>query len=93
LAAIIPPTFQAAGLSESIQEYRRMAGEFTNLRDRFRQLEEVYSLKPYDEFEAAFATTFSRMEKARAKALSPPEWTFRCARKKWQKGHYTPDAK
>ncbi len=93
LAAIIPPTFQAAGLEDSIRDYTRLAGEFTNLRDRFRQLEEICSLKPFAEFEAAFASTFTRMEKARSKALSPPEWTFKCAQKKWQKGHYDPDPK
>ncbi len=91
LAAIIPPTFQAGELGASIRKYTRMAGEFTNLRDRFRQLEEVYSLKPYAEFEAAFQKTFARMENARAKALSPPEWTFRCAQTKWKQGHYEPD--
>jgi hypothetical protein len=31
------------------QAYMTMAGEFTNLRDRFRQLAELSSLKPFDE--------------------------------------------
>ena len=51
LAVLIPPTFQAAKLDTSIKQYTTMAGEFTNLRDRFRLIAEFSSLKPFDEFE------------------------------------------
>ncbi|MGY4176780.1 hypothetical protein ACVIHH_002071 [Bradyrhizobium sp. USDA 4518] len=91
LAVLIPPTFQAAKLDASIKQYTTMAGEFTNLRDRFRLTAEYGSLKPFDEFEAAFNSLHARLEKARARTLTPPHICFLIARRQWQKGHYKPD--
>jgi hypothetical protein len=91
VAVLIPPTFQAAKLDSSIKQYATMAGEFTNLRDRFRLAAEYGSLKPFDEFEAAFNALHARLEKARARALTPPQVCFLIARKQWQKGYYKPD--
>lgn len=68
LAVLIPPPFQAAKLDASIKQYTTMAGEFTNLRDRFRLAAEFSSLKPFDEFEAEFKSLIGRLEKARARA-------------------------
>ncbi len=61
LAVLIPPTFQAAKLDASIKQYATMAGEFTNLRDRFRLIAEFSSLKPFEEFESAFNFLFSKL--------------------------------
>jgi hypothetical protein len=91
VAVLIPPTFQAAKLDSSVKTYTTMAGEFTNLRDRFRLTGEYGSLKPFDEFEAAFTTVQARLEKARARALTPPHFCFLIARRQWQKGYYKPD--
>lgn len=91
LAVLTPPTFQAAKLDASIKQYTTMAGEFTNLRDRFRLTAEYGSLKPFDEFEAAFNALQARLEKARARTLTPPQWCFLMARRQWQKGYYNPD--
>jgi hypothetical protein len=68
-----------------------MAGEFTNLRDRFRQLAEIESLKSFSEFEASFAKQRDRIEKARQRPLSPPEFCFWLAQRKWKTGDYQPD--
>jgi hypothetical protein len=81
LAVLIPPSFQAGKLDASIKQYTNMAGEFTNLRDRFRQLAEISSLKPFEEFEAESGPVFGRLEKARARALTPPHWCFLLARR------------
>ena len=91
VAVLIPPTFHAAKLDASIKQYTAMAGEFTNLRDRFRLAAEYGSLKTFDEFETAFNTLHARLEKARARALTPPHVCFLIARKQWQKGYYKPD--
>jgi hypothetical protein len=91
VAVLIPPTFQAAKLDSSIKQYAMMAGEFTNLRDRFRLTAEYGSLKPFEEFEAAFNVLQARLEKARARTLTPPHVGFLIARKQWQKGYYKPD--
>jgi hypothetical protein len=91
LAVLIPTTFQAAKLDGSMKQYATMAGEFTNLRDRFRQLAEISSLKPFEEFEAAAGPIIARQEKARSRALTPPHWCFLIARRQWQAGNYEPD--
>lgn len=91
LAVLIPPTFQAAKLDASIKQYTVMAGEFTNLRDRFRLAAEFSSLNPFDEFETEFKSLIGRLEKARARTLTPPHWCFLMARRQWQKDYYKPD--
>jgi hypothetical protein len=91
LASIIPPTIEATGLSDAIADYTRMAGEFTNLRDRFRTLADVGWLKPFADFEGEYNAAVERLETARAVSLSPPESCFTKAREKWQQGHYAPD--
>ena len=35
LATVIPPTLRASGIDKAIVDYQRLAGEMTNLRDRF----------------------------------------------------------
>lgn len=91
IAVLIPPTVQAAKLDASIKQYTTMAGEFTNLRDRFRLAAEYGSLKPFDDFETSFSALHGRLEKARARALTPPHICFLIARRQWQKGYYKPD--
>jgi hypothetical protein len=91
LTSIIPPAVEATGLSDAIADYARMAGEFTNLRDRFRTLADVGSLKSFADFEAEYNVAIDRLEAARAVSLSPPESCFIKAREKWQQGHYAPD--
>ena len=91
VAVLIPPTFQAAKLDSSIKQYAMMAGEFTNLRDRFRLTAEYGSLKPFGEFETAFNALHARLEKARARTLTPPHVCFLIARGQWQKGYYKLD--
>lgn len=91
LAVLIPPSFQAAKLDASIRQYTTMAGEFTNLRDRFRLIADFSSLKPFEEFEAAFNALLARLEKARARTLTPPHLCFLLARRQWQADYYKPD--
>ena len=92
LATVVPSVYRASKLDKAINDYETLAGEFTNLRDRFRQLAEISSQKPFPEFEAEAKPILERMEKARKRALAPPDWTFRAARKKVKAGHYTHDS-
>jgi hypothetical protein len=48
LATASPPAYRASKLDSAIDDYTLLAGEFTNLRDRFRQA----ALKPFEQFEA-----------------------------------------
>jgi hypothetical protein len=68
-----------------------LAGEFTNLRDRFRQAALISSKKPFTEFEADTKPLFARLEKARSRTLTPPDWCFKLARRKIEAGDYAHD--
>jgi hypothetical protein len=91
LATVIPPAYRASKVDASIDDYTLLAGEMTNLRDRFRQAATIQSSKAFPEFEAAAKPLLDRLEKARARALTPPEWCFKLARKKHKEGHYAHD--
>lgn len=66
-----------------------LAGEFTNLRDRFRQAALIGCHKPFPEFEADMKLLFERLEKARGRMLTPHDWCF--ATRKHHAGHYKHD--
>jgi hypothetical protein len=82
LATAIPPAYRASGTDKIITDYRTLAGEMTNLRDRFRHAANIDSNKPFAEFDVTTKPLLDRLEKARARSLTPPEWCFRRARKK-----------
>jgi hypothetical protein len=91
LATVIPPVYAASRTGSAIENFTVIGGEFTNLRDRFRQAGTIASKKPFAEFEAEFATLMDRLEKARRRMLVPPEWCFWLARRKHKAGHYRHD--
>ena len=82
LATAKPPALRASGIDRAIADYQTLSGEMTNLRDRFRHVVTIESHKSFAEFNTATKPLFDRLEKARARSLTPPEWAFRCARKK-----------
>lgn len=55
----------------------KTAGEYTNLRDRFRQLGELGVHKEVATFEAEFRVLMARMDKACKTSETPPEWCFK----------------
>jgi hypothetical protein len=91
LATVIPPALRASGIDRAIVDYQTLAGEMTNLRDRFRHVATIDSHKSFAEFDEAAKPLFDRLEKARARSLTPPEWAFKRARKKHKAGHYIHD--
>jgi hypothetical protein len=91
LTTVIPPAYRASGVDKAINDYTLLAGEMTNLRDRFRQAATVDAHKAFDQFEAAARPLLDRLEKARNRAASPPDWCFKLARKKHKQGHYAHD--
>lgn len=91
LATVLPPVFKAIDLEQTIKDYEKHAGEFMNLRDRFRQAKLIGSQKPVAEFEAEVQALMTRMEKARDRVLAPPNWSFKRARKEIESGSYTHD--
>jgi hypothetical protein len=91
LATVIPPAYRASTVEASIHDYALLAGEMTNLRDRFRQVATIDAYKSFAEFELAAKPLFDRLENARNRALTPPEWCFKVARGKHKVGHYAYD--
>jgi hypothetical protein len=91
LATTIPLVYRSSKTDRSISQFTRLAGEFTNLRDRFRQLGDIGIHKEVTLFEGEFRTLMARMEKARKFAETPPEWCFLKAREKEKSGHMRHD--
>jgi hypothetical protein len=91
LATLIPPAYRASKTDAAIEEYILAAGEFTNLRDRFRQAASISSRKPFAEFEADTKPLMARLEKIRSRPLTPPEVFFLLAQRKLKAGHYRHD--
>ncbi len=91
LATVIPPAHRALGIDEAIEAYTVMAGEFSNLRDRFRQAALISSHKPFGEFWADAQPLIARLEKARKRTLTPPQIFFKMARREHKAGHYKHD--
>ena len=73
---------------DHLEESKRLASEFKNLQDRFRQAALVSSRKPFADFEADFKPLMDRLEQARSMSLTPPEWCFKLAQRKIKKGDY-----
>jgi hypothetical protein len=91
LATVVPPAYRASKTDAAIAEYTTLTGEFTNLRDRFRQTALISSHKPFSEFEADAKPYLARLDKARQKTLTPPDLCFIFARRKIKAGHYHHD--
>lgn len=89
LAGFFPAIFVSLNMDMRVAEIARSAGEFTSLKDRFRQAATVRAEAPFDEFQAAFEGLMDRMDAVRMAAPPSPEWCFRQAQKKISKGDYT----
>lgn len=88
LAGLLPSIYSALKLDDRLAEAARLAAEFKNLQDRFRQAALVTALKKCSDFEAEFATLMQRLEDARRPSLTPPEYFFKRAQKKIKSGDY-----
>jgi hypothetical protein len=89
LAGLLPAIYAALKLDSHLDQCCKLAGEFKNMQDRFRQAALISSQKSTDEFERDVQPLFDRLETARAQSFTVPEWCFKRARKKINKGDYT----
>lgn len=64
LAGFFPAIFEALGMDMRVREIGTAAGEFSNLRDRFRLLGNVGADMTYEEFNPAFEQLMDRMSTA-----------------------------
>jgi hypothetical protein len=88
LAGIIPAIYEALDFKVNVGEISNLAAEFKNLQDRFRQAAEIESLKEETCFNDHVEMLLQRLEIARERSITPPEWCFEEARKKIKAGHY-----
>ncbi|WP_047496382.1 hypothetical protein [Terriglobus sp. TAA 43] len=89
LAGLLPAVYAALKLDRHLDQCCRLAGEFKNLQDRFRQAGDISFHKTFPEFEADVQPLFKRLEKARSESFTAPEWCFKRAQNKINKGDYT----
>lgn len=88
LAGLFPLVHSAVKLDRHITQSGKLAGEFKNLQDRFRQAALVSSKKSFSEFDQDVKPLIERLEKARSYSITPPEWCFRAAKRKIKAGDY-----
>ena len=91
VAGLLPSIYSVLKLDDGLAHCTTLAAEFKNLQDRFRVCAKVWSLKPYEEFEAEFRALMDRLENARRPSYTAPEWCFKAAQKKIWAGDYEPD--
>jgi len=88
MAGLIPAVYEALKMDDYIGDVKRLAGEFTNLRDRFRQAALVSALKPLPEFDGEFQSLMDRMEQARETGITAPGFCLRIATRHIERGEY-----
>jgi len=88
LAGFFPAIFEALGMDMRVREIGTAAGEFTNLRDRFRQLANMGAHTAFEELSPAFDQLMDRMDAARSGSPPLPESFFKQGRKKIESGDY-----
>lgn len=88
LAGFFPAIFEALGMDMRVREMGTAAGEFTNLRDRFRLLSNVGADMTYEELNPAFEQLMDRMDAARKTSPPLPERYFKEGRAKIEAGDY-----
>lgn len=91
LAGVLPSVYAALKFPAHLTLCARLAGEFKNLQDRFRQAATVTSLQGFEPFNADFQSLMNRLEKARRESYTAPEWIFKRAQRKVKSGDYEPD--
>jgi hypothetical protein len=91
LAGILPALYSALKFDSCLEQAIRLAAEFKNLQDRFRQTALFGVHQSVVQFETAFNQVMERMEQARRPSYTAPEWCFKIAQKKVQGGDYSFD--
>lgn len=91
LGVILPGVIKAVKLDETIDAYTEAAARFKNVEGDLRRAADIWSHKPWAEFEQDARSALAALDKARECALTPPEWCFKAAQRKVKSGDYDPD--
>lgn len=91
LAGFFPAIYVSLNMDMKVMELAKSATEYTNLRDRFRQLAKIKSNSDLASFNTAFEIQMDRMDGVRASSPPVPDWCFKRAQEKVKKGDYSYD--
>lgn len=91
LAVILPGATKALKLDEGIEAYAAKVGALKNAEGALRRAANVWSHKPFKEFEREARAALAQLDEARNGSLTPPEWCFKAAQRKVKGGDYDPD--
>jgi len=89
LAGTLPAIYEALKLDVHLGQIASAAAEYTNLRDRFRQLAMLGPTGSTASFQDAFERLMERLDDVRKAGLTPPERFFKHAQQKIAGGHYS----
>lgn len=89
VASLFPALANALRFETRVEEIAKHASDFKSLQDRFRQVANITAPVDVEEAEIRLADLMDRLDAARAKSITTPEWAFARARKKIEAGHYT----
>ena len=91
LGVILPGAIKALRVDDAIEAYSAKAAEFKNAEGTLRRAANVWSNKPYEEFEKEARAALAQLDCVRTGSLTPPEWCFKAAQRKVRSGDYDPD--
>lgn len=89
IASLFPALANALKFETRVEEIAKHAGDFKSLQDRFRQIATIVAPADLKDAETRLEDLTDRLDSARSKSITPPEWAFKAARKKIEAGHYS----
>lgn len=89
VASLFPALANALKFETRVEDIAKHAADFKNLQDRFRQVATIVAPADLRDAESRLESLMERMDAARVKSITPPEWAFKAARKKIEAGHYS----
>lgn len=89
VASLFPALANALKFETRVEEIAKHAADFKSLQDRFRQVATIVAPADLKDAETRLEDLADRLDSARGKSITPPEWAFKKARKKIEAGHYS----
>jgi hypothetical protein len=91
VVSVFPAMESILKVETRLEDVAKLAAEFKNLQDRFRQLAELKVPYEFDAGKVEFSELMGRFEKARSEGLTPPKWAYEKARSQIKRGDYAFD--
>lgn len=89
VAGLFPALFKALEIDSNVKRIRSSAADYTNIRDRFRQVGNILPGDSFEEVHARFEELVARLESIRNSSPPLPDKYFEKASKRISAGKYT----